>query len=93
MGHKRSTGWGVTSSEVALLAAIIGYGILVIVVTPLLLGFLPIVAIAWMIRVPVASAPAESATVEIYAAESQSPVATTTEPVASGPTTQISSAS
>ena len=41
MDHKRTTGWGLTRNEAALLGAIIGYGILVVVVTPLLLGFLP----------------------------------------------------
>ena len=49
------TGWGLTRNEAALLGAIIGYGILVVFVTPLLLGFLPLLAIGWMLRVPVAS--------------------------------------
>ena len=73
MDHKRTTGWGPSRKEAALLGAIIGYGILVVVVTPLLLGFLPILAVGWMLRVPVASAPADSATVGFGASEPREP--------------------
>jgi hypothetical protein len=62
---KRTTGWGLTRNQAALLGAIIGYAILVVVVTPLLLGFLPLLAVGWMLRVPVASHPADRATLEI----------------------------
>ena len=90
MDHKRTTGWGPSRKEAALLGAIIGYGILVVVVTPLLLGFLPILAVGWMLRVPVASAPADSATVRIGASEPVSPVATPSESGGSAPTTPVS---
>ena len=79
----RSTGWSVTRNEAALFGAIIGYGILVVVVTPLLLGFLPILAIGWMLRVPVTSAPVDNATPDIDVIASTTPVTTATEPAGS----------
>jgi len=90
---KRTTGWGLTRNEAALLGAIIGYAILVVVVTPLLLGFLPLLAVGWMLRVPVASHPADRAILEIDADEPLNPVAKPTEPVGSGATTPVSSRS
>jgi hypothetical protein len=78
MGHKRTTGWGLTRNEAALLGAIIGYGVLVVVVTPLLLGLLPLLAVGWMLRVPVASDSTDSPTVENLAAELMPPQDTPT---------------
>jgi hypothetical protein len=78
---KRTTGWGLSRNQAALLGAIIGYAILVVVVTPLLLGFLPILGIAWMLRVPMASHPADRAILEIDADEPLNPVGKPTEPV------------
>jgi hypothetical protein len=95
MDDKRTTGWRLSRNQATLFGAIIGYAILVVVVTPLLLGFLPILAVGWMLRVPVASAPAHRAiaAVEVGGAEPVSSVAATTESTASDTITPIASAS
>ena len=84
----QSNAGGLTRNEAALLGAIIGYGILVVVVTPLLLGFLPLLAVGWMLRVPVASAPADIATADINAVAPTTSVTTATEAVASPAATE-----
>src|SRR4051812_20251020 len=91
MEHKRTSGCGLTRNQAALLVGVIGYGILVVVITPLLLGFLPLLAIGWILRVPVASDPADSAALEIGAAEPPIPVAAPTESVGTRGTSTISS--
>ena len=91
MDNKRTTRWGLSRDQTALLGAIIVYGVLVVVVTPLLLGFLPILGIGWMLRVPVASSPADRAVPEIDAPAPLSPAPSPTEVAASSATTPVSS--
>ncbi len=91
MEHKRTTGWGLTRNEAALLGAIIVYGVLVVAVTPLLLGFLPILGVGWMLRVPVASSPADRPVLEIEALESPNPEASATGSEGPGATAPVSS--
>src|SRR5215213_674921 len=80
----RSTGLGLSRNEAALVGAIIGYGILVVFVSPLLLGFLPLLGVGWLLRVPVASDRTDSATEVIGAAKPTSPVANPPEEIGSG---------
>ena len=87
----RSTGWGVSRNEAALAGAMIGYGILVVFVSPLLLGFLPLLGVGWLLRVPVASDPTDTATEVIGAATPTSPVPNPPEEIGSGAVRPISS--
>ena len=90
---KRTTPWALTRNEAAFLGAIVGYAIVVVVVTPLLLGFLPILAVGWMLRVPVAWHPADRPALQIDAEGPLNPVAKPTEPVGQGATTPVSTRS
>lgn len=63
MGFKRMTGRWITRREAAVLGTVAGYAAAVVFVSPLLLGFLPLLAVIGLLRVPVesdlASSPAQ----------------------------------